>query len=218
MDLPNASKPHLSRPNANKPDSSKPDVSKPDVSKPDLSKPKSGAGRAGAAAARELDTLLTALVAEHAGVLFRVAYSILRDQAEAEDAVQDALLRVVERKEQLAGIRDMRVWLVRIVWNGALDRRRRMRPGQMDASFVATLAAPGETPEVAVQARFETERVFAAIDRLPRLERQALLLGAVEELGTEEIAAVLGRSDSAVRALMFRARTRLRQRLKGEMR
>ena len=51
------------------------------------------------------------------------------------------------------------------------------------------------------------------LDRLPRAERQVLLLSAVEELGAPEMAAVVGRSESAVRALLFRARTRLRERL-----
>jgi RNA polymerase sigma-70 factor (ECF subfamily) len=61
--------------------------------------------------------------------------------------------------------------------------------------------------------------VLGELERLPRAERDVLLLSAVEELGMAEMAEVLGRSESAVRALLFRARTRLRERLEeGEVR
>jgi RNA polymerase sigma-70 factor (ECF subfamily) len=59
--------------------------------------------------------------------------------------------------------------------------------------------------------------VLRELERLPKGERHVLLLSANEELGTREIAEVLGRSDSAVRALLFRARTRLRERLEGRV-
>jgi RNA polymerase sigma-70 factor, ECF subfamily len=64
--------------------------------------------------------------------------------------------------------------------------------------------------------RFQS--VLGEIEGLPKAERHVLLLSAIEELGTEEIAAVLGRSESAVRALLSRARARLRERLEGEKR
>jgi RNA polymerase sigma-70 factor (ECF subfamily) len=60
--------------------------------------------------------------------------------------------------------------------------------------------------------------VLHEIERLPKAERHVLLLSAIEELGTAEIAGVLRRSESAVRALLSRARGRLRERLQGEAR
>src|ERR1017187_8543199 len=67
---------------------------------------------------------LTALVRDYSGLLYRVALSVLRNPAEAEDVVQDAFLRVLQRRHSLAVI-DIRPWLVRIAWNLALDRVRR---------------------------------------------------------------------------------------------
>jgi len=81
---------------------------------------------------------LAALVETHSRLLFRVAHSILRSPAEAEDVVQDAFVRVLEHRQRLRGIRDMRVWLVRIAWNLAIDRRRRIRPGQFDGGAART--------------------------------------------------------------------------------
>jgi len=78
------------------------------------------------------ETDLTALVQTYSALLFRVAHSILRNRAESEDVVQDVFLRVLEHEKKLPDIRDLRVWLVRITWNLAIDRRRRIRPDQLD--------------------------------------------------------------------------------------
>jgi RNA polymerase sigma-70 factor (ECF subfamily) len=157
---------------------------------------------------------LAALVETYAGLLFRVAHSVLRSPAEAEDVVQDTFVRVLERRGQLAEIREMRVWLVRIAWNLALDRRRRIRPEQFDVGFAETLAGSLVPADKALDEAQRMAAVLRELERLPKGERDVLLLAAVEELGTAEMAEVLGRSESGVRALLFRARTRLRERLR----
>jgi RNA polymerase sigma-70 factor (ECF subfamily) len=159
----------------------------------------------------QVEVDLAALVETYSRLLFRVAHSVLRTRAEAEDVVQDVFVRVIERRRSLHAIRDMRVWLVRIAWNLALDRRRRIRPEQMDESLAASAVSAGERLEQAQRMKV----VLREMERLPKAERQVLLLSAVEELGTAEMAEVLGRSESAVRALLFRARTRLRERLEA---
>jgi len=131
---------------------------------------------------------LPALVAAYAPTLFRVAYSILRSRTEAEDVVQDAFVRVLEHRQSLSSVRDLRLWLVRIAWNLALDRKRRLRPDQLDEYFARGLAGIGTSADVA-------------------------LTDAIEELSIAEISMVVGRSESAVRALLSRARQRLRERL-----
>lgn len=156
---------------------------------------------------------LAALVETYSALLFRVAHSVLRNRAEAEDVVQDAFVRVLEHRNSLPEIRDMRVWLVRIAWNLALDRRRRIRPEQLDQVFAGTLAANSVPADKALDEAQRIGSVLREMERLPKGERHVLLLSAIEELDTGEMAAVLGRSESAVRALLFRARTRLRERL-----
>ena len=165
------------------------------------------------APATETDTTLAALVETYSTLLFRVAHSVLRNPTEAEDIVQDAFVRVMEHRRALPEVRDLRVWLVRITWNLALDRRRRIRPDQMDETFAHSLAGRNTPADVALHESRELTRVFHEIDRLPRTERQVLLLSAIDELDTRELAQVLNKSESAIRALIFRARTRLRQRL-----
>lgn len=154
-----------------------------------------------------------ALVVTYSSLLFRVAHAVLRNPAEAEDAVQDAFLRVLAHQHRLPEIEDMRVWLVRIVWRLALDRKRRITPGQLDEAFAQSLVARHLPADQALAEARELQRVLQTMDRLPRVERNVLLLCAVDEMNTSEIAAVLHKSESAVRALLFRARERLRERL-----
>ena len=158
---------------------------------------------------------LVSLVETYSRLLFRVAYSVLRSQAEAEDVVQDLFVRVIERRQSLQAIRDMRVWLVRIAWNLAFDRRRRIRPAQLDESYAESLAANTAPADERLSEAERMKAVLREMERLPKAERHVLLLSAIEELGTTEIAEVLGRSESAIRALLFRARTRLHERLEA---
>ena len=155
---------------------------------------------------------VAALVERYTGLLFRVAHSVLRSRQEAEDVVQDVFVRVLERQAKLPEIAEMRVWLVRIAWNLALDRKRRIRPEQMDAGFAAELAGRDVAADVALRQAQEMTAVLREMDRLPAGEREVLVLAAIEELTTVEMAKVLGRSESAVRALLSRARARLKER------
>ena len=160
----------------------------------------------------ESGEVISALVAQYSTTLYRVAYSISRNAAEAEDAVQETFLRVLRHREKLGEIRDHRVWLVRITWNVVLDRKRRSktRPETEDiADLVRTLPANRPTAERTAISSQEHARILALIDRLPNKEREALLLSAVDELSTAQAAAVLGTSESSVRSRIFRARQQL---------
>jgi RNA polymerase sigma-70 factor (ECF subfamily) len=152
------------------------------------------------------------LVAEYSTALYRVAFSVTRNAAEAEDAVQEAFLRVLKHESRLGEIRDYRVWLVRIVWNIVLDRKRRAktRPeGEDIADHVRALPSGERLADATVISSQEHARILALVDCLPTREREALLLSAVEELTTAEIAAALGTTESSIRSRIFRARKEL---------
>jgi RNA polymerase sigma-70 factor (ECF subfamily) len=152
------------------------------------------------------------LVAEYSTTLYRVAFSVTRNAAEAEDAVQETFLRVLRHESQLDEVRDYRVWLVRIVWNIVLDRKRRAktRPENEDiADHARALPSNDRGADATVISNQERARILALVDRLPRREREALLLSAVQELTTGEIAAMLGTTESSIRSRIFRARREL---------
>ncbi|MGB6130929.1 MAG: RNA polymerase sigma factor [Acidobacteriaceae bacterium] len=168
-----------------------------------------------------LDTSQTiaALVNEYSTALYRVAFSVTRNAAEAEDAVQETFVRVLKHQSRLGEIRDYRVWLVRIVWNIVLDRKRRAktRPENEDlADHARVLPSGGPGADQTVISMQEHGRILALIDRLPRREREAILLSAVEELTTAEIASVLATTESSIRSRIFRARRELSALLEKE--
>jgi RNA polymerase sigma-70 factor (ECF subfamily) len=141
---------------------------------------------------------LAALVTEYASTLYRVAFSVLRNPADAEDAVQEAFLRVLRHRDTLAEVRDRRVWLIRIVWNIVLDRKRRAktRPETDDVAELArVLPSNGLSAEQLAAAAQHHAHVLGCVEQLPAKEREVL-----------EIATVLGITESSVRSRLFRAR------------
>jgi RNA polymerase sigma-70 factor (ECF subfamily) len=152
---------------------------------------------------------LAALVEQYATTLYRVAFSVLRNPSDAEDAVQEAFLRVLRHRDTLDEIRDHRVWLIRIVWNIVLDRKRRSktRPETDDvAELVRVLPANGLNAEDRAAAAQHHAHVLGCVEQLPVKEREVLMLSAFEELTSVEIASVLGVTESSVRSRLFRAR------------
>ncbi|MFZ0304886.1 MAG: RNA polymerase sigma factor [Terracidiphilus sp.] len=166
---------------------------------------------AAADAVRQLaeEAALATLVDQYAGALYRVAFSVLRNAADAEDAVQEAFLRVLRHRDQLDEVRDHRVWLIRIVWNIVLDRKRRAktRPETDDVAELArVLPSTGLSAEQVASAAQHHAHVLACVEQLPAKEREVLMLSAFDELSSVEIATVLSITESSVRSRLFRAR------------
>lgn len=157
-------------------------------------------------------------VRTHNGRLYRTARAILRDESEAQDAVQEAYMHAIPALASFRAEAALSTWLVRIVVNTALLRRRRLsRAGQVIAvdSVLASRALdmsqdPAPGPErLALDA--ETRRcIEAAIDALPKPYRAAFVLREVEEMSVEEAALTLGIAPATVRTRCFRARNLLR--------
>jgi len=155
------------------------------------------------------EEILAALVSQYAGTLYRVAFSVLRNQSDAEDAVQEAFLRVLKHRDTLGEVRDQRVWLIRIVWNIVLDRKRRAktRPETDDVAELArVLPCEGLSAEARASAAQHHAHVLSCVEQLPPKEREVITLSAFEELNSVEIATVLGITESSVRSRLFRAR------------
>ena len=146
--------------------------------------------------------------------LFRTARAILRDDAEAEEAVQDAYLLAYRKLADFRGEAKLSTWLVRIAANEALARRRKQARRNLLAPVVgldgAAQARTSDGPRDRAE-RGELRRLIEArIDRLPATLRSVFVLRAVEDLSVEETAAALGIPPPTVRSRFFRARSRLR--------
>ena len=169
------------------------------------------------------DTLseISGLATQHSALLFRVAFSVLRNANDAEDVVHKTFLRVLKNQRKLSSIENSRICLVRIAWNLALDRKRRLRATPLFEEAEELLdnrPSSDSSAEIAMGAAQGCARILRMIDKLPRKEQQVLRLSALEELGTPEIAAILKTTESSVRSCLFRARQRLRERMEREER
>jgi RNA polymerase sigma-70 factor, ECF subfamily len=162
---------------------------------------------------------VASLVQEYSTTIYRVAYSVTRNAADAEDVVQETFLRVLKHQDKLSEVRDYRVWLVRIAWNLVLDRKRRAktRPQTDDFEDVVRVLPTGEmSAEKKVITAQRHAYILRLIDTLPVREREVLLLSAVNELSTVEIALVLKTTDSTIRSRLYRARHALAALLEQE--
>jgi RNA polymerase sigma-70 factor (ECF subfamily) len=155
------------------------------------------------------------LAEEHACFLYRVAYSLLRHAQDAEDAVQDALLKLY-RGESWRGMQDERAFLARVVWRAALDRRAARRAALTTRARSCAVLDTRPSPELAA-AVSDDERALLQelIEALPEELKQPLLLSAVEEMSSREIGEVMGLPEGTVRTRLMRARSELRMRFEA---
>jgi RNA polymerase sigma-70 factor (ECF subfamily) len=166
------------------------------------------------ARAREEDAI-RAIIQRHNRRLYRIARGILRDDAEAEDALQDAYLKAFSHLGGFRGEAGIGTWMSRIVINEALARLRRRRP-TVDWSTIGSGGARPD-PERAL-AQSQIRRLLEeAIDRLPEEFRLVLLSRAVEEMSIEETAATLGILPETVKTRLHRARRQLRSALEAQI-
>ena len=154
--------------------------------------------------------------------LFRAARAVLRDDAEAEDVVQETYVKAFTKLESFQGRAAFSTWLTRIALNEAIGRKRRIRPtANLDAIEEAQTARaelipfPGAAapmnPET-MAARGELGRMIEElVDSLPTPFRVVFVLREVEELTTEDVAAFLGIKGATVKTRLFRAKKLLRQ-------
>jgi RNA polymerase sigma-70 factor (ECF subfamily) len=177
---------------------------------------------------RELrDAAFAALVDRQGRFLYRVAFGLLRNQQDAEDAVQETLLklyrgdawqapdRIQLDRIQPDRIQDEQAYLARSVWRTGLDRigsagAKAMRHAEDVSEMELASAAP--TPEQVAMAGNERELMRALIEGLPESLRQPLVLSAVEGMRSGQVAAVLEIPEGTVRTRVMRAKAELRRR------
>lgn len=160
---------------------------------------------------------LEATVREHARLVYRIAYSALRNHHDAEDATQETFMRVLRYRRKLDGVRDRKTWLARIAWRVAVERSKK-RPevslGDVEiASAVERLRTRQSSAEQSLQEQEVFELLAALVATLPEPLRDALRLSTVEELTPTEVAEVLETSEASVRSRLFRARQILKEKL-----
>ncbi|SBV37305.1 RNA polymerase sigma factor [uncultured Stenotrophomonas sp.] len=168
-----------------------------------------------------------AIMRRHNRMLFRTARSIVKDDAEAEDVVQEAYLAAWRSLGRYRAESRLSTWLVRIAVNEALRRQRRKSAQIIPLEAVMTHPDPGTRAFLADEPGREPEQLAMRtqmrrlmekrIDLLPNAFRTVFMLRAVEEMSVEEVAQILEIPEATVRTRLFRARGLLREGLAREM-
>jgi RNA polymerase sigma-70 factor (ECF subfamily) len=167
--------------------------------------------------ARATEDVLEAAVREHARLVYRIAYSVLRNHHDAEDATQETFMRVLRYRRKLEGVEDAKTWLARIAWRVAIERGKKKPEISMaeaeTARAVQELRSQLASAEESLLGQEIGELLESLIAALPAQLRDSLTLSTVDELAPNEIAEVLGTSESSVRSRIFRARQILKEKL-----
>jgi len=159
------------------------------------------------------------MVHEHSRMVFKIAYSVLRNYADAEDATQEVFVRIVRHARKLSELRDAKAWTARIAWHVAQERvKERAKREKPEANHedlpqaIEQLQSSDNLEEVAIS-REQTALLQSLIAGLPEELRETLLLSTVEEMTSADIAKVMRIPEGSVRTRLMRARQLLRQKL-----
>jgi RNA polymerase sigma-70 factor, ECF subfamily len=172
--------------------------------------------------AMERDERFEEMVARQARFMFQVAFGLLRNRQDAEDAVQEAFLKLY-RGQAWRRMENEKGFLARTVWRVALDHLPKAAERMVDVAEMQ-LAANGasgltsqanrasRSPEQSAVDEDERAVLRRLIDGLPEDLRRPLVLSSVEEMTSREVAEVMGIPEGTVRTRVMRARTELRRR------
>jgi RNA polymerase sigma-70 factor (ECF subfamily) len=161
----------------------------------------------------ELEREFEARLADSSAMAIRVAFSVLRNQADAEDVAQVAFAKAYRMFHQLRDRERFRAWLVRMTWRMALDHlrsgRRRMVRDMAAVSFALT-------PTVEDDAIHDERRaqLWRAVDALPQGLRLVIVLSAMEGHSVKDVAALMGLPEGTVKSRLFKARRLLQEKLR----
>jgi RNA polymerase sigma-70 factor, ECF subfamily len=165
--------------------------------------------------------LFEVLMRRHNQRVYRAARAIVKDEAEAEDVMQQAYLNAFTHLGQFEERSQFSTWLTRITVNEALARRHKLRTAQSltghledeQAILMDTRQSPEPDPERQAFARELQRALEDAVDSLPETYRAVFMLRDIEGMSTAETAEGLGLGDEAVKTRLHRARAALRERL-----
>jgi RNA polymerase sigma-70 factor, ECF subfamily len=170
-------------------------------------------------AAASKDPMETA-VREHSRFVYAIAYSLLRNHHDAEDAAQETFVRFWRHRRRWKLIRNQRAWLARTAWRVAMDARKNRHAKDVSSvsisecvEAISQLRATG-APADEIAARNEMKALLdRLIESLPEDLRHPLMLSLAENLTSPEISAILGIPEGSVRQRLCQARQMLKEKL-----
>jgi RNA polymerase sigma-70 factor, ECF subfamily len=160
------------------------------------------------------------LVRAYGRLVYRIAFSVLRNPHDAEDAAQEVLVRLLRKDGGLRGIRDPVAYVACIAWRVAVNSRRRHQEISLDSSTndgLADVEAELKESRIGLEQSISDREIMRFVDNairdLPEDLRDAITLSTIEELSAARVGELLGVAEGTVRTRVFRARRLLREKL-----
>ena len=151
-------------------------------------------------------------------MVYWTAYGVTKSESDAMDASQEVFLRVLKHMKKLEDVTEpqLKSWLYRVTVNLCLDQKRRAKREQPQEELPEVpVYNEAELPEPAAVTAEESRVLRAAIDALPDIYRETVVLHYFSGMQYEEIARLQGTSEGTIKSRMSRAKARLAQALKG---
>ncbi|HUQ49458.1 MAG TPA: sigma-70 family RNA polymerase sigma factor [Terriglobales bacterium] len=169
------------------------------------------------ASGEQVDAAVEALVRDRSRLVYQIAYSILRNHHDAEDATQEVFLKVFRAKDRLADVRDEKVWIATIAWRVAVERSKKSLTVSLDDEAQSHIREGLRSAGVDALDDLAGRQMQAWLEKtirtLPEDARNTLVLSTVQELNSTEIAEILKVPEGTVRTRLMRARKMLKDKL-----
>lgn len=147
--------------------------------------------------------------------MFRLALRITLDRAEAEDIVQDALIKVWHKRDEWAQIDSIESYCITIVRNLAIDRSQKMEAKNTELTSETQEMPDALTPDMLFEQDEQIQLIHRSISKLPEKQRTVVQLRDIEGKNYKEIARILGITEEQVKVNLFRARQRIKAEING---
>ena len=142
--------------------------------------------------------------------LYRLALRITLDSAEAEDIVQDTMIRVWNKRDEWAQFNSIEAFCLTVARNLAIDRSQKSEPQNIELTTETQEMSDGSTPERQLERSEQMDLVRKLINELPEKQRTIIQLRDIEEKSYKEIADVMQLTEDQVKVTLFRARQRIK--------
>lgn len=146
--------------------------------------------------------------------LYRIAYALVENRADAEDILQEAYFRLWNKRNELPAIDNPEAFCVTLVKNLCLDFLRSPRANRREEEIEGLFAlATDSSPEKELETKDQVRQIRQLIDRLPQKQRQVIRLRGIDDCSMDEIEQITGLSAANIRVLLSRARKAIREQL-----
>lgn len=154
----------------------------------------------------------------HVLAMYRFAYRLMRSRPDAEDLVQDVLAKLYQRTDEMSQVRDLKPWLMRVVYHQFVDviRRRSRAPTTMAEAKFLEIVDPALGPDDQADVAQLSERVRLAVSRLRRDQQLLVGLHLIDGFTLEEVAQMLDVPLGTLKSRLHRTRAELKKMLRLE--